>query len=835
MTPAIPNPHRAKRWLLVVTLVVLAVPLLGYAALWGLVASDALRPRLIAAVEAATGRSFTLSGPVGVRLSLVPTITLDNPVLSNPPGHSRPEMVRARRIEAEIALIPLLSRQVQVRRLHLLAPDLLLEAGAAGPNWRLGPAARPEVVAPDPSPAAPTEPAKPLTLAVELVTIESGRVTWRGGAREEVVEIPTLTLRAPNPATGTRIEGRVTARGVTATVNAATDPLARLLRPDATPWAVRAGISAEGLNAEANGTLDLPFRPDGWRGRFAATTDGAARLAPFLPGIALPPARNLSLVAEAEGPSRLKALHVSVGEWPLVLGGRPVVLGPVAFSAASPEAAVEANGTVRIGDLPLTGTAQGPTLTALLAPGPRPFSVRLEGEGLGLSARGSLGEAGWPGTDLTATATAQDLAASGARLGQPGLPALHDATLETRLRALPDGLEIVAATLSAREAQMAGSGTWRTPAGALPRLTLRLGAERVDADALSARPAPAAPVELPPASAPAPPAPSTPAAPPAADRRVIPDRPVDLSALRTAPVAVEAEMAVRALRARGRDWGDVSLVVSLDSGRLRAERFAATTPGGRVAGTLVADATGNVPRLALTLRNEAGPVNPGPLLEAFGARPAVSGPATLDLSLQGTGTSTRALAASLGGHARLSMAGGQIDPRLIAGLTNAVRNLVPEGALGGATTLRCLALRFAFEEGIGRAESLAVQTGVVTATGSGTVNLRDETLALHLSPLVRIGGITLTVPLRIGGSFAAPAPAVESSGAASAAAAALGGLARRSGDEDAATLGALAESLAAGRDAAEAGCAAPRAATPGTAPRPRAPDVGDVLRGLLGR
>ncbi|MFC7539484.1 hypothetical protein ACFQU2_08465 [Siccirubricoccus deserti] len=60
--------------------------------------------------------------------------------LANMPSGSRPEMLRMRRAEVELALLPLLSRRVEVRRLVLVAPDLLLETDKAGqPNWAFAP------------------------------------------------------------------------------------------------------------------------------------------------------------------------------------------------------------------------------------------------------------------------------------------------------------------------------------------------------------------------------------------------------------------------------------------------------------------------------------------------------------------------------------------------------------------------------------------------------------------------------------------------------------------------------------------------------------------------
>jgi uncharacterized protein involved in outer membrane biogenesis len=833
--------RRLRPWLIALGLLVVGLPLAAYGALWAALRSDAIRPRLEAAVEAATGRRLTF-GALTIRPALVPTIGIENPVLANPPGFSRPEMLRARRIEAELALLPLLSRQVEIRRLALVEPDLLLEIGPEGRgNWQFA-RARPEGTPPQAAPA-PANPSRPFGFEVDSVTIERGRLTWRAPGQEEVVELARLTLRGTDQAI--LAEGQVSARGVTATVNGGTGSLAALMDDVPGDWPFRLGLSAPGLNAEATGSLSLPFRPDGWRARLAATSDTAARLAPLLPGTTLPEARNLSLVAETGG-AGLSTLHASVAEATLPLGGRPLAIGPAQLTAAASDAPVELTGTLRLAELPLNLTARGPSLAALRGDGALPLSLRLEGEGLAVTAEGALAPGRrMEGTEWQVSLRAADLQALGIRAGTPGLPALHDAALDGRLRLLPDGLEGPALTLAAREAAGRGSLAWRR-AEPLPRLTLRANLDRLDADALSARPPAPAPAPAP-GAAPTPAAEAPPARP---DGRVIPDTPIDLSAIRDAKLALDAEGRIATLRLRGAEWRDVSLRAVLEGGALRLERFAAATPGGPVQGSLSAEAGGAAPRLALNLRSGEGGVDPAPLLAAFGSRSPVSGRAALDLSLTGEGASLRALAGSLGGHLGLAMTGGQIDPRLLAGATQALRGVVPENTAGSAAEIRCLALRFDLRGGVAQSRALLVQTGVASTTGGGAANLGDETLAFRLRPVIRVGDVSLTTPLGITGRFGNPRFSVDPNAAAAAAAGVLGGLARRSDDQDTAAVGALVEGLLGSRNGAApaADCAgqlalargeAPAVGTPPAAPaepqRERRPAVGDLLRGLLGR
>jgi len=853
------TPKRARRlrpWLIALAVIAVGLPLAAYGALWAALRSDAVRPRIEAAVEAATGRRLTL-GALTVRPALVPTIGIENPVLANPPGFSRPEMMRARRIEAELALMPLLSRRVELRRLSLVEPDLLLETAADGRvNWSF---ARLPAPAPSGPAAAPSEPSRPFGVAVDAVTIERGRVTWRApgvnGGAEEVVELPRLTLRTE--ARGVLAEGQAVVRGVAATVNGGTGPLAALLEGGAGDLPFRAGLSAPGLNGEVSGSAALPARPEGWRVRVAATADTAARLAPFLPGTALPEARMLSLVAEAVGGLGLTTLHASVAEAVLPLAGRPLRIGPAQLSVPENDAPATLTGTLRLGEMPLNLVAQGPGLDAIRGGGAVPLTLRVEGEGASGVVEGALAPGlATAGTEWRVTFRAGDLRAIGARSGSSGLPALHDLTVSGPVRLRADGGEMPEAVLSAREAAGRAALSWRAGAPR-PAVTLRAGLERLDLDAmLAAAPAGPAPTAAP--AAPAAPAPQAtapaPAAPPAAapaeaprprqEVRVIPDRPVDLSALRAIPADLDAQATLGLLRWHGADWRDLSLRAVFDGTTLTGERFAAATPGGAVSGRFSAALPGGVPRIGLALRSGEGGVDPAALLAGFGLRLPLEGRGALDLDLRGEGAGLRALAGSLAGHVGLAMTGGRIDPALIAGATEALRGVLPPQAAGGGAELHCLALRFDLQSGVAQSRALLVQTGVASTTGGGAANLGDETLAFRLRPVIRVGEVSLTTPLGITGRFAAPRFSLDPNAGTAAAAGVLGGLAQRPGDP---AVGALVEGLLGGRGAPPADCAAQLAIARGEAPaagpapaaappqRERRPAVGDLLRGLLGR
>ncbi|MGE4560322.1 MAG: AsmA family protein [Desulfobulbus sp.] len=95
---------------------------------------DQFKEMLAAQVKKSTGRDLAINGPVEIKLGIVPRIVVNDVTLSNPPGSSRPEMVKIKRFELEVALRHLLEKQLMVNRLILASPDVLIETEAKGPG-----------------------------------------------------------------------------------------------------------------------------------------------------------------------------------------------------------------------------------------------------------------------------------------------------------------------------------------------------------------------------------------------------------------------------------------------------------------------------------------------------------------------------------------------------------------------------------------------------------------------------------------------------------------------------------------------------------------------------
>ncbi len=96
-----------------------------------------LKPRISRVVRELTGRELTLRGNIQLKIGLRPALTVEDAHLENVSWGSRPELVKINRLELQVALLPLIRGDIEVRRFVLVEPDILLERDNSG-TWNIG-------------------------------------------------------------------------------------------------------------------------------------------------------------------------------------------------------------------------------------------------------------------------------------------------------------------------------------------------------------------------------------------------------------------------------------------------------------------------------------------------------------------------------------------------------------------------------------------------------------------------------------------------------------------------------------------------------------------------
>jgi uncharacterized protein involved in outer membrane biogenesis len=140
-------------------------------------------------------------------------------------------------------------------------------------------------------------------------------------------------------------------------------------------------------------------------------------------------------------------------------------------------------------------------------------------------------------------------------------------------------------------------------------------------------------------------------------------------------------------------------------------------------------------------------------------------------NLHGTGASPHAIAASLDGSLGLAMANGTVDNRMLGNTLGSILrevNLLDLVGRGGTSQLQCFAVRLNANHGIATVQALVLSSSLITMDGTGSINLGDETVDLHLRPQGRVAGTELIVPLHVTGPLRGPSAAPDPAGSVAA-------------------------------------------------------------------
>jgi len=731
-----------------------------------------LTAELQAAVHRATGRDLTVGGAVHLRLGLAPSFAVDDIALSNVAGGSQAQMLTAKSLRAEVALLPLFTGEAVVESLMIVQPDILLERAADGtPNWVFAPARRALF-----QNAAPGEPSGGGGTQVEIHTlhVEGGQVTWapHSGAKL-VLGIDSMTATNDTTASPVRIALKAEHDGQPIAIEAATGSPDRLaggpVSAMAGSWPLSIQVSAGQAYVKLDGGIAHPDQLRGYLFTLTGNIPDVAAIAPYFPGVSLPPLKDVNLSARlSDGTSgELRTSQVSLHAGAADLSGWATGLSiqQATLSAPGPGQNVQINidGFYASAPLHLAATAMQPDLLSQNAP----LAATISGQagGADFQAKGTVPPAlGASGLDLVVSAQVPDLAELSALAGRTLPPAkevkfeahVEDAGFKLR------GVTLRDLTLSSSVVQLAGTATviWSPR----PALNGTLAASRLDLDALlpdfSLRDtvfAPLPPAAPPPTDAPPPAAPPAQAAEPP-PTRLISDRPLNFAPLRNADA--DLTLTAGAITAAGQAFRDVSFHLTLADGKAALNPFRFSAGGGVLVGGVSIDASADQPPVAVSLRASAFPAS---LLAALAGVPGgAAGSLQLDVQLSGAGQTPQALAATLDGHAGLSMVNGQLDGALFQPLLSDTLGAASMPAPDvGLTAVRCLAVRAEFSHGVASMQALSADTARVSLDGSGEIDLAAESFGLHLVPDLHAGPLAATAAVSLTGPFSAPKTALD--------------------------------------------------------------------------
>jgi hypothetical protein len=251
------------------------------------------------AVKDATGRDFAIEGDIALDIGLTTALSVSNVRFANAPWGSEPAMLRANELAIQVAVLPLISGDVDVKGVVIRDADILLETDAQGrSNADFGAEAKPDEPA---TGADDTE----IRIAINNVVIENATVTIRNAQEHSETVAFVSKLNASGRGADAPLDIDLAAD---LTVNGNQLPLAlkgtvgapAVLMAGNRPYPVDVAGTVLGFDFKARGSIDNPAEMTGIALALEASAKDLSGLKPFA-GDGLPTAGPFSLKASVTG------------------------------------------------------------------------------------------------------------------------------------------------------------------------------------------------------------------------------------------------------------------------------------------------------------------------------------------------------------------------------------------------------------------------------------------------------------------------------------------------------------------------------------------------------
>jgi uncharacterized protein involved in outer membrane biogenesis len=408
-------------WIIIGSVVgLVALLLIGVAIAIATVDPNRFVAPLAARVKAATGRDLTVQGPVDIKVSLTPRIVLSNVAFGNAPWSKTPQMLTAKEVDAQIALLPLLSRRFEVERFTLVEPVITLETDAKGRgNWEF-PSTR--------APGGASDAASPGASAFGIGNFEvrNGTLSYRNGATGNVTSasIERMALRARDMQSPVAVDFRGNVDGIAVALAGDLGSPDKWLRQQwPFPIALKGEVGGNAVKLDTKlaragttttlGDLDAAFGKVAAKGSVKVVSDaGRTRYAIDLtvPTLSM---NELPSIAPMKSATNVPAKAPPAGDkW--IIPDTPLPIAPIAM--------LDSEGSIAIGELVLRDGARISQVATQFTSRDANLDAKFRaGAILGGSANGQLrfdgrrGQA--PGVRLTLDAQNLDLAALAAAAG----------------------------------------------------------------------------------------------------------------------------------------------------------------------------------------------------------------------------------------------------------------------------------------------------------------------------------------------------------------------------------------------------------------------------------
>ena len=120
------------KWILGITVFLIVALIAGIFVILSSYDFNDLKPKIAQMVKDSTGRELSMKGDLELEIGLNPTLVIEDVSFQNVSWGSRPELAKIRRLEIQVAVLPLIRKIILFKRLILIEPDILIETNRDG-------------------------------------------------------------------------------------------------------------------------------------------------------------------------------------------------------------------------------------------------------------------------------------------------------------------------------------------------------------------------------------------------------------------------------------------------------------------------------------------------------------------------------------------------------------------------------------------------------------------------------------------------------------------------------------------------------------------------------
>ncbi len=746
-----------------------------------------LKPRISRVVWDLTGRELTLSGNIMLKIGFRPALVVEDVHFENASWGSRPELARIRRFELQVAILPLIRGDIDVRRLVLVEPDILLETDKSG-RWNIGIRGnRGEAPAGVKEGRMGEDWELPL-FALEQLQIKKGQLVYKNGqsGRTFGVSLDSVSAAATNAESPVELMFKGAYRGRSFELKGTLGPLTSMADPEKI-WPLDLVAKTGSATVRANGAIKDVANARGFS--FIVRTEGqsTADITDLIHLTQVPRLRPFKVtgkVFDLNGKLSIENIHALMGtESSAKVDVSGVIKDPLAKRGIDLKVAIKGKNLTTLEEL---------LGKRLHLKGPFHATGRLTDTDGRLAVDNFNAQMGHSKlARLKLSGTVHDLLAQrefdlkfyvhGKNLSN--LEKLLNLSIPLKGPFMASGrvhdlqrkrykFSDFKGTL--RNSDLGGSVEIRLD-DKRPRLTAVLSSQKLDLRPFlpkkkKGRRGAKRSVEG------------------AARKKAFSSDPLTLDGLKR----LDAEIMIKAKRFLMPRLAlrELNAQIFLEKGRLRLTEVRSVVGGGRLKGRMEIRLRGKGARVAAVLRIDNSDL--GQMLKDLKITDIIEGKVDMEVHARAQGRSLAALMAALNGKVTLVMENGRMNNRYIdmlgADLGSSLGKLLDSSSEEDYTELNCFVCRFDIKQGIADSSVLVLDTKATSLIGDGEIDLKTEKLDLAMRSYPKrgigvsgVGKLSLSLgefakPLKLGGTLRNPAFVMDPSQTAITLGKAFGGM-----------------------------------------------------------